>query len=96
MTTEPVKAVYKPGKFDHVDSKVAQEVKVWRDLIIIIYHHLRVTSHLDCGLIAGYIISLSSGCLFKHLALVVQRLKSTIHRINLYPVESAIIISFPY
>ncbi|XP_074607939.1 enkurin domain-containing protein 1-like [Acropora palmata] len=24
---EPVKAVYKPGKFDHVDSKVAQEVK---------------------------------------------------------------------
>lgn len=26
MTTEPVKAVYKPGKFDHVDSKVAQEV----------------------------------------------------------------------
>ena len=92
MTTEPVKAVYKPGKFDHVDSKVAQEVKVWRDLIIIIYHHLRVTSH--CGLIAGYIISLSSGCLFKHLVLVVQRLDSTIHRINLYPVESA--ISFPY
>ena len=28
-TSEPVKAVYKPGKFDHVDSKVAQEVKVW-------------------------------------------------------------------
>lgn len=27
-TNEPVKAVYKPGKFDHVDSKVAQEVKV--------------------------------------------------------------------
>ncbi|KAL9962658.1 hypothetical protein ACROYT_G031779 [Oculina patagonica] len=26
-TNEPVKAVYKPGKFDHVDSKVAQEVK---------------------------------------------------------------------
>lgn len=26
-TSEPVKAVYKPGKFDHVDSKVAQEVK---------------------------------------------------------------------
>lgn len=69
MTTEPVKAVYKPGKFDHVDSKVAQEVKVWRALItIILYHHLRVRSHLDCGLIAGYIISLSSGCLFKHLA----------------------------
>ena len=94
MTTEPVKAVYKPGKFDHVDSKVAQEVKVWRDLIIIIYHHLRVMSHLDCGLIAGFSISLLSGCLFKHLALVVQRLDSTIHRINLYPVESA--ISFPY
>ncbi|XP_015747331.1 PREDICTED: enkurin domain-containing protein 1-like [Acropora digitifera] len=28
-TSEPVKAVYKPGKFDHVDSKVAQEVKVF-------------------------------------------------------------------
>ena len=96
MTTEPVKAVYKPGKFDHVDSKVAQEVKVCRALIRISYHHLRVRSHLDCGLIVGYIISLSSGCLFKHLALVVQRLKSTIHWINLYPVESAIIISFPY
>lgn len=27
-TSEPVKAVYKPGKFDHVDSKVAQDVKV--------------------------------------------------------------------
>ena len=27
-SNEPVKAVYKPGKFDHVDSKVAQEVKV--------------------------------------------------------------------
>lgn len=41
VTSEPVKAVYKPGKFDHVDSKVAQEVKVWRALIIIIsYHHL--------------------------------------------------------
>ena len=54
MTTEPVKAVYKPGKYDHVDSKVAQEVKVWRDLIIIIiYHHLRVRSHNDCGLIEG-------------------------------------------
>lgn len=26
-TNEPVRAVYKPGKFDHVDSKVAQEVK---------------------------------------------------------------------
>ncbi|XP_068706054.1 enkurin domain-containing protein 1-like [Montipora foliosa] len=26
-TNEPVKAVYKPGKFDHVDSKVAQDVK---------------------------------------------------------------------
>lgn len=26
-TSEPVKAVYKPGKFDHVDSKVAQDVK---------------------------------------------------------------------
>ena len=26
--TEPVKAVYKPGKFDHVGSKVAEEVKV--------------------------------------------------------------------
>ena len=96
MTTEPVKAVYKPGKFDHVDSKVAQEVKVWRDLIIIIYHHLRVMSHLDCGLSAGYSNSLLSGCLFKHLALVVQRLDSAIHRINLYPVASAIIISFPY
>ena len=30
-TTEPVKAVYKPGKFDHVDSKVAQEIKVKKD-----------------------------------------------------------------
>ena len=37
MTTEPIKAVYKPGKFDHVDSKVAQEVKVWRALIAINY-----------------------------------------------------------
>lgn len=26
-TNEPVKAVYKPGKFDHVDSKVAHEIK---------------------------------------------------------------------
>ncbi|KAJ7352835.1 Enkurin domain-containing protein 1 [Desmophyllum pertusum] len=26
-TTEPVKAVYKPGKFDHVDSKVAEKIK---------------------------------------------------------------------
>lgn len=26
-TSEPVKAVYKPGKFDHVDSKVAHEIK---------------------------------------------------------------------
>lgn len=25
---EPVKAVYKPDKFDHVESKVAQELKV--------------------------------------------------------------------
>ena len=27
-SNEPVKAVYKPGKFDHVDSRVAQEIKV--------------------------------------------------------------------
>lgn len=26
-TNEPVKAVYKPGKFDHVDSKVAHDIK---------------------------------------------------------------------
>ena len=29
QSQEPVKAVYKPGKFDHVQSRVAQEVKVF-------------------------------------------------------------------
>jgi len=32
-TSEPVKAVYKPGKFDHVDSKVAHEIKVCKSLL---------------------------------------------------------------
>ena len=31
-TNEPVKAVYKPGKFDHVDSKVALKIKVCKIL----------------------------------------------------------------
>lgn len=32
-TNEPVKAVYKPGKFDHVDSKVAHDIKVCKMLL---------------------------------------------------------------
>lgn len=31
-TNEPVKAVYKPGKFDHIDSKVAHDIKVCKML----------------------------------------------------------------
>lgn len=31
--SEPVKAVYKPGKFDSVESKVALEIKVCRILL---------------------------------------------------------------
>ena len=54
-TSEPVKAVYKPGKFDHVDSKVAQEVKVcnllcFSEFKIINYLHRVGIKHLHGSL----------------------------------------------
>ena len=88
MTTEPVKAVYKPGKFDHVDSKVAQEVKVWTALISYLSSSVsKVSSRLWIDWRLQYLFVVWM------LALVGQRLDSAIHWINLSPVESA--IGFP-
>ena len=37
LAKQPMKAVYKPDKFAHVDSKVAQEVKVSTALTSVLY-----------------------------------------------------------